>query len=193
MTYGLREEGEGAIGTACGGDVTVFFEVIEPCPTLLVVGTGQVGRPLAMLAEVLGYRTATVDVDPSLGDGATLDPHAVSDTTYAVIMTEDHLTDEQALRVLLGTPAPYVGVIGSLRKIGHMLDNIAAAGEFTPEHLGRVRAPLGLDLGGRQPAEIALAIMAEIELVRHGGSGRPRSEGLSSATQRIEASAEGDA
>lgn len=177
IRYGLREEGEGAIGTACGGDVTVFLEHIRPRPTLLVVGSGQVGRPLVELARILGYQTAVVDIDTSRGGQAVLNPEAVTDTTYAVVMTEDHVTDEQALRTLLDTPAAYIGVIGSFRKISRMMANVVGTG-FPADRLACVRAPLGLDLGGRQPAEIALAVLAEIELVRHGGSGRPRSEGL---------------
>ena len=91
-----------------------------------------------------------------------------------VLITEDHVTDEAALRQALPTPAPYIGMIGSLRKVGIVLDHLRADG-FTQGQLARVRAPIGLDLGGREPAEIALAILAEIECVRHGGDGQPRS------------------
>jgi len=78
--------------------------------------------------------------------------------------------------VLLPTPAPYIGVIGSLHKMGRMLGDLS--GDISPEDAARVRASIGLDLGGRRPAEIALAVLVEIELVRHGGSGRPCSEAL---------------
>lgn len=67
-------------------------------------------------------------------------------------------------------------MIGSLRKVGIVLDHLRADG-FTADQLARVRAPIGLNTGGREPAEIALAILAEIEYVRHGGDGRPRSQG----------------
>jgi xanthine dehydrogenase accessory factor len=65
-------------------------------------------------------------------------------------------------------------MIGSRRKVGTIIGYLRADG-FTDEQLARVRAPISLDLGGREPAEIALAILAEIEAVRHGGSGQPRS------------------
>jgi xanthine dehydrogenase accessory factor len=92
-----------------------------------------------------------------------------------VLITENHITDEQALRQVLKTQASYIGLIGSRRKIGLIMDHLRADG-FTDEQLAAaVRAPIGLDLGGREPAEIALTILAEIEAVRHGGSGRPRS------------------
>ena len=100
----------------------------------------------------------------------------VTSSTYVVLITEDHVTDEAALRQALPTPAPYIGMIGSLRKIGILLGHLRAEG-MGEEALARVRAPIGLDTGGREPAEIALAILTEIECVRHGGSGRPRSAG----------------
>ena len=76
-------------------------------------------------------------------------------------------------RDVLPAPAAYIGMIGSRRKIGVILEHLRADG-FSEEQLARVCAPIGLDLGGREPAEIALAILAEIEMTRHGGSGRPR-------------------
>lgn len=75
---------------------------------------------------------------------------------------------------LLPRPAPYIGMIGSLRKVGILLDHLRAEGAGA-EMLARVRAPIGLNTGGREPAEVSLAILAEIECVRHGGSGQPRS------------------
>ncbi len=172
--YTLREAGPDAIGTLCGGEVTVFVEPYLPKPTLLIVGGGHIGRPLAEIGQVVGYEVQVVDVNPERADRPQLDPEAVGLGSYVVLITENHVTDEQALRQVLNTPASYIGLIGSRRKIGLILDHLRADG-FTAEQLARVRAPIGLDLGGREPAEIALAILAEIEAVRHGGSGRPRS------------------
>jgi xanthine dehydrogenase accessory factor len=75
----------------------------------------------------------------------------------------------------LPTPAHYIGMIGSLRKVEIVLEHLRAEGT-SADMLTRVRAPIGLNLGGREPAEIALAILAEIECVRHGGDSRPRSD-----------------
>jgi len=172
--YTLREEGPDAIGTLCGGEVTVFVEPYLPKPTLLIVGGGHIGRPLAELGHIVGYEVQVVDVNPERADRPQLDPEAIGLGSYVVLITENHVTDEQALRQVLSTAASYVGLIGSRRKIDMIMDHLRADG-FTAEQLARVRAPIGLDLGGREPAEIALAILAEIETVRHGGSGRPRS------------------
>jgi xanthine dehydrogenase accessory factor len=172
--YRLTEQGEDALGMLCGGEVTVFIEPYLPKPVLLIVGGGHIGRPLAELARVLGYDVQVVDVRPDRGDRPRFDPAAVTASTYVVLITEDHVTDEAALRQALPTPAPYIGMIGSLRKVGIVIQHLRAEGA-TEDSLARVRAPIGLDTGGREPAEIALAILAEIECVRHGGHGRPRS------------------
>lgn len=129
---------------------------------------------LANVAALPGVEQVTVDVLPDLGDRPQLAPETITDRTYVVLISEDHVTDEQALRAVLPTPAPYIGMIGSRRKCGIILDHLRDDG-VSEADLARVRAPIGLDLGGREPAEIALAILAEIELARQGGSGLPRS------------------
>jgi xanthine dehydrogenase accessory factor len=172
--YRLTEQGEDALGMLCGGEVTVFIEPYLPEPVLLIVGGGHIGRPLADLARIVGYEVQVVDVRPERGDHPQLVPAAITSSTYVVLITEDHVTDEAALRQALPTSSPYIGMIGSLRKAGIVLDHLRAEGA-TDESLARVRAPIGLDTGGREPAEIALAILAEIQCVRLGGSGQPRS------------------
>jgi len=172
--YALKEEGPDAIGVLCGGEATVFVEPYLPRPVLLIVGGGHIGRPLAELARVLDYDVQVVDVRPDRATVPQLDPATVTDDTYIVLITENHATDEQALRAVMDTPAAYVGMIGSRRKAGTILEHLRADG-VPAERLAQVRAPIGLDLGGRKPAEIALAILAEIEMVRHGGSSQPRS------------------
>ena len=174
--YSLTESGTDATGTLCGGEVTVFVEPYLPRPTLLIVGGGHIGRPLAALARVLEYDVRVVDTNPerASGEGAGLDTTAITPRTQVVIITEDHESDEAALRRVVETPAGYIGMIGSRRKVETIFRNLRAAG--VPEAaIARVHAPIGLDLGGRLPAQIALAILAEIEMARHGGSPAPRS------------------
>jgi xanthine dehydrogenase accessory factor len=168
----LREEGPDALGTLCGGDVTFFVEVYNPIPTLLIVGGGHLGRPLAEMARIVGFHVQVVDVQPERATVPEFDPAAVTPWTYVVIVTRTHLSDEQTLLRVLDTPAAYVGMIGSRRKVRTIFDHLRSDG-VSEEHLARVRAPIGLDLGGRSPAEIALAILAEIVQVRYGGTDRP--------------------
>lgn len=172
--YALREAGPDALQMLCGGDVTVFLEPYLPTPTLLIVGGGHIGQPLADLARIVGYTVQVVDTRPERADSPQLNPEAVTCLTSVVLITEDHTTDELALRTALETPAAYIGMIGSRRKVGLILDNLRRDG-YAEEQVARVHAPIGLDLGGRQPAEIALSILAEVEAVRHGGNGLPRS------------------
>ncbi len=172
--YALKEEGPDAIGVLCGGEAMVFIEPYLPRPVLLIVGGGHIGRPLAELGRVLDYDVRVADVRPDRATVPQLDPAAVTDDTYIVLITENHATDERALRAVIHTPAAYIGMIGSRRKVGTVLEHLRADG-VSEERLAQVRAPIGLDLGGREPAEIALAILAEIEMVRHGGCARPRS------------------
>lgn len=172
--FSLREQGPNAVGALCGGEATVFVEPYLPKPTLLIVGGGHIGQPLAQMASLLGYRVQVVDIRPERATVPRLDPSAITSRTYVVIVTGDHVTDQEALRQVIETPAAYIGVIGSRRKIAFIFRNLQEQG-IEQEKLDRVRAPIGLDLGGQQPAEIALAILAEVEMVRHGGSGQPRS------------------
>ena len=169
--YALREEGRDAIGTLCGGEVQVFIEVFMPKPTLLIVGGGHVGQPLAEMARLLGYEVRLGDVRAERGQ--SFDPASITANTFVVIMTEDAVSDEAILRAALPTPAPYIGMIGSQRKCQIVLSHLRA--DAVEESLiARVRAPIGLNLGGRQPAEVALAVLVEIEMVRHHGSAEPK-------------------
>lgn len=168
--YTLREEGPNAVGMLCGGEVTVFVEVYQPAPVLLIVGGGHIGQPLAEMARIVGFDVQVVDVRPERATVPQFDPTAITPWTYVVLITENHITDEQALRQVLDTPAAYIGMIGSRRKVSIIFDHLRAEG-VPEERLARVHAPIGLDLGGRSPAEIALAILAEVVQVRYVGTG----------------------
>lgn len=173
----LREQGPDAVGMLCGGDVTVFVEAFQPAPLLLVVGGGHLGQPLAEMARIAGFRVQVVDVQPERATTAEFDPATITPWTYVVLITATHQSDEEALRQALGTPAAYIGMIGSRRKVKTIFDHLRAEG-VPDEELARVHAPIGLDLGGKSPAEIAVAILAEIIQVRYHGSGEPRGRGL---------------
>jgi xanthine dehydrogenase accessory factor len=165
--YALREEGPDAVGTLCGGEVQVFIEVFMPRPTLLIVGGGHVGQALAEIACILNYEAHVVDARTERGQ--PLDLTSVTTNTFMVIMTEDAVSDEAVLRAALPTSTPYIGMIGSRRKCQTVLAHLRAD-QVDEDLLKRVHAPIGLNLGGRQPAEVALSILAEVEMVRHHGT-----------------------
>jgi len=128
------------------------------------------------MARLVGFDARVVDVRLERASVPQLDPATITPQTYVVLITEDHVTDEQALRQVIGTPAAYVGMIGSHRKVQTILDHLRASG-VPDQQVAKVFAPIGLDLGGRSPAEIALAILAQIVQVRYGGTGQPRALG----------------
>lgn len=164
--YQLTEEGKDAIGTLCGGEVTVFVQAYFPQPRLIIVGGGHIGRPLKVMGEAAGFEVITVDVAPGQDHIPQLEQVNLTYDTSVVLITTDHISDEAALRVALKAPVRYIGMIGSLAKCRTILGHLESDG-FTPAELERVYAPIGLDLGGPNPQEIAVGILAEIIACRH--------------------------
>jgi xanthine dehydrogenase accessory factor len=92
--------------------------------------------------------------------------------SFVIIATRGHKLDSQCLRAAVNTGARYVGLLGSKRKTILIAQMLRGEG-ISEERIRAVHAPVGLDLGGRTPAEIALSVLAELSLERYGGSGRP--------------------
>jgi xanthine dehydrogenase accessory factor len=172
--YALAEEGQDAIGTLCGGEVRVFIQPHAPAPQLIIVGGGHIGRPLKVMGEAAGFNVIVVDVEPGIATVPGLEAIALNQDSYVVLITTDHVSDEAALRQVIASPVRYIGMIGSRAKCQTILDHLCADG-VTAEALDRVYAPIGLELGGTSPQEIAVAILAEIIAVRRGGRGAFRS------------------
>jgi xanthine dehydrogenase accessory factor len=171
--------------------VEVLIEAIEPPATLLVVGGGHVGKALSQIGALLGFSVAIIDDRPEYasparfpeadhiicGDFAeALRQFPIGPDTYVVIVTRDHRQDEESLRQVMGAPAAYVGMIGSRRRVGAVLQQLQEEG-VPADAVARVHSPIGLDIGAETPEEIAVSIMAEIIQVRRQGSGRPLREG----------------
>lgn len=164
--------------------------LIEPVlgpPRLVIVGGGHVGAAIARLASLLDYEVTVIEDRADFAGrerfpGSVEVMHAdmvqaletmdIGWNTFIVVATRGHKLDARALRAAARTEARYVGLLGSRRKtilIERMLRD-----EGVPEaRLREVHAPIGLDLGGRTPAEIALSILAELSAERYGASGRP--------------------
>jgi xanthine dehydrogenase accessory factor len=151
-------------------------------PELIVLGTGPVARALAALGKVLGFTIRVVSLGPSDADVADervvvrnvkeLTRLRVGAESYVVIAGHDREFSQEALRLLLLSEAPYLGMMGSRRHTGNLLEELRAAG-VTDRSLARVHTPVGLDLGAQTPEEIALAAIAHIVAVRRGRSGSP--------------------
>jgi xanthine dehydrogenase accessory factor len=101
-----------------------------------------------------------------------LDRFPIDPNTTIVLVTRGHRQDELSLRRCLGRGAGYLGMIGSKRRTGAVLQHLRDEG-FAEEELARVRTPIGLDIGAETPEEIAISIMAEVIMLRRGGQGGP--------------------
>jgi xanthine dehydrogenase accessory factor len=166
--YRLTEQGDDAIGTLCGGEARVFIQPFLPPPQVIIVGGGHVGRPLKSISETAGFDVIVVDVEPGRADVPELKTVNLTPRSFVVLITTDHVSDEAALRQVIQSPAPYIGMIGSRHKCETILGHLRRDG-MSEESLCRVHAPIGLDLGGPTPAEIAVSILAEVIAVRRGG------------------------
>ena len=160
----------------------VLVDVIRPRPRLIIVGGVHVAIPLVALAEQLGFRVALVDPRAVFANSErfpnvetieqrypeqSLAAIGLDANSYVAVLTHDPKIDDGALRAALPSAAPYVGVLSSRRTHAKRLERLRAAG-LSEGQLARIRTPIGLDIGARQPEEIALAIMAEIIAARNG-------------------------
>jgi xanthine dehydrogenase accessory factor len=171
----------------CGGEMDIFIEPIKPEPTVLVVGGGHIGKAVVHLAKWLGFRVALSDDRPEYcnpewaPDADEYLPVPMSDLpkrftfhseTYIVMPTRGATFDIEGLPHLIDQPFAYLGVIGSRRRWATAVKALTERG-IPEEALRRVHSPMGLELNAETPEEIAVSIMAEIIMVRRGGSGEP--------------------
>ncbi|HKU63352.1 MAG TPA: XdhC family protein [Gemmatimonadales bacterium] len=178
----MRREASGTVTLKLsGGAASVFLEVFPRQPRLVIVGATEVAATLVPFARRLGYRTIVTDgraaflTRERLPDADELIPAwpeeafgriGLDTTCYVCLLSHDPKFDEPALRLALRSQAAYIGAIGSRKTQAARRERLAAEG-FTPEEIGRVHGPIGLPLGGRAPAETALAILAEVTMVRY--------------------------
>ena len=178
-------------------DTTVLAEIEAhiaaargQAPRLIVVGAVEFAAALVRIGKFLGYRTtvcdaravfATRDRFPEADEIVVEWPHRylagteLRADTAVCVLTHDAKFDVPALVAALNSPAGYVGAVGSRRTCADRVERLRAAG-VGEAGLARLRSPIGLDLGGREPEHVALAIGAEIVALAHGGTGRPLRE-----------------
>ncbi len=170
---------------AGGSGYQVMFELHERPATLLIIGGGHVGKALAVIGRVCGFSIEVVDDRPEFASAErfpeadritcgrfdeVLSDYPIDASTYVVCVTRGHKHDETSLREVIASPAAYVGMIGSKRRVRAVLQHLVEEG-VDPEAAERVHTPIGLDIGAETPEEIAVSIMAEIIQARRGGSG----------------------
>jgi xanthine dehydrogenase accessory factor len=182
VKYELSDDFAEESGLICGGQMEVFIEPVEPAPEVYVFGAGHVGYFLTRMAHETGFRVHVIDdrekfasadrfsdgIEVIVDDIPTwLQQHRLPSTAYAVVVTRGHRHDLDALRALAPANLRYVGLIGSRAKVKRIYDALREEG-MSAEALGRVHAPIGLDIGAITPQEIAVSILAELIAVKHG-------------------------
>ncbi len=182
--YELVDPKQGDPGV-CGGEVEIFIEPIKPDPVVLVIGGGHVGKAIVHLAKWLGFRVALSDdraeyCTPEWAPGADdYLPVPIAELpkrftfhaeTYIVMPTRGVPVDLDGLPHLLNVPHAYLGVIGSRRRWATAVKTLIERG-VPEDQLRRVHSPIGLELNAETPEEIAVSILAEIIMLRRGGTG----------------------
>lgn len=178
-----------AYETACG--VVSLFVEVQPQPYhLIIAGAGHVAAPLATMAALCDFTVTVLDDRPQYanvqrfptanrviagpfreelrklrGARGVFDPQ-----TCLVLVTRGHQYDVDLLLEVLDDPLAYLGMIGSRRRIRAVYDLLASECGVPRDKFERIHAPIGLDIGAQTPAEIAIAILAEIIAVTHGKS-----------------------
>lgn len=166
--------------TLNNGDV-VFIDFIVPPPRLIIVGASHIAIPLVALANTLDYQTIVVDARSAFATQERF-PHAdelivgwptevleklnIDAATCLVCLSHDDKLDNPSLLFAINSDARYIGALGSRVTTANRMAALREEGA-TEEQLARIHAPVGLKIGGRSPAEIALSIMAEIVATAH--------------------------
>jgi xanthine dehydrogenase accessory factor len=171
---------------ADSSEVEVYLEAHLPPRHLVVVGAVHIAIPLVAMAKELGYRTTVIDAREFFATRERF-PHAdqlivawpdealaqlkITPQIDIVILAHDEKFEDPALHVALRSRAGYIGAIGSRKTSQQRLERLRRAG-FTDQELARIHAPIGIDIGAKTPAEIAVSILAEIIAVRRGRLGQ---------------------
>lgn len=168
------------------GDAELMIQLWESPARLIVVGGGHVGLALATFGEQLGFAVTVIDDREDFANrerfpmaehvlfgeiDEQLDSITLDQTAHVVLVSRGHRQDEIALRHAIVQQPGYLGMIGSQRRTATVLQHLTDEG-FDPAALAAVSTPIGLDIGAETPEEIALSILAEIVMLRRGGTGQ---------------------
>lgn len=188
-------------GMVCGGSLDIFIEAIVPNPTLYIFGAGHTGLATYRIARSAGFEVVIVDDREAFANRerfpdakgivvAELDVAvlqlAPNPASYVVSLTPGHLTDLRVLRWAITTPARYVGMMGSRRKVSGIFQELQKEG-VPAQRLADVHAPIGLEIGADNPEEIAIAIVAELIACRRHCAAALSRRGLGPAAEENKA------
>ncbi|RMG98083.1 MAG: XdhC family protein [Chloroflexi bacterium] len=162
-------------------EIELFIDVIRPAPKLIMVGGVHIAVALTNMAKTAGFQTIVVDPRRAFGNVERF-PHVdkliqawpdkafaninLTPETAVVMLTHDPKIDDPALKIVLNSPVFYIGALGSQKTHAKRRQRLANMG-FSEAEIGRIHAPVGLNIGAQTPEEIAVAILAEIIQTRH--------------------------
>ncbi|GAB4406675.1 MAG: XdhC/CoxI family protein [Bryobacter sp.] len=180
MSFSLGQDAAYDNGLICGGQLNVFVEPVLPQPAALIFGAGHISKSLAQVTQMAGFGVTIVDnreafanrerfpqVDEVIaGEYEEVFPKLeVNASSYVIIVTRGHRDDMRVLRWAITTPARYIAMIGSRRKVIAVLREFEKEG-MSREDFERIHAPMGLEIGAITPEEIAVSVAAEMIAVR---------------------------
>ena len=193
MSFNLGQDAAYDNGLICGGQLDVFVEPVIPSPRAIIFGAGHISKSLCKVASLAGFSTTIVDNRDSFANRERF-PEAdeifaeeyedvfpklsIYESTYLIIVTRGHRDDMRVLRWAATTPARYVAMIGSKRKVLSVVKELEKDG-LSREQLDRIYAPMGLEIGAISPEEIAISVAAEMIAVRRNPKSNWRSLSMS--------------
>jgi len=193
LTFNLGQDAAYDNGLICGGQLDVFIEPVLPTPRAFIFGAGHISKSLSKIAAMAGFAPVIIDDRESFANRERFpeaeEVHAaeyedvfpklaINETSYLIVVTRGHRDDMRVLKLAIATPARYIAMIGSKRKV------IGVIRELEKEGLPRVaferlHAPMGLDIGAVSPEEIAISVAAEMIAVRRNAQSNWRALSMS--------------
>jgi xanthine dehydrogenase accessory factor len=192
LTFNLGQDAAYDNGLICGGQLEVFVEPVLPVPHAYIFGAGHISKSLSKVANLAGFATVIVDDRESFANRerfpeaqevyaaeyeAVFPTLPINETSYLIIVTRGHRDDMRVLRLAIATPARYIAMIGSKRKVLNVVRELEKEG-IPREAFDRLYAPMGLDIGAISPEEIAISVAAEMIAVRRNAASHWRTLAL---------------
>lgn len=193
LTFNLGQDAAYDNGLICGGQLEVFIEPVLPVPRAYVFGAGHISRSLSKALALAGFAPVVVDDRESFASRErfpdAVEVHAaeyeeafprlgIGENGYVIIVTRGHRDDMRVLKLAISTPARYIAMIGSKRKVIGVIRELVKEG-VPRSAFERLHAPMGLNIGAVSPEEIAISVAAEMIAVRRNAASAWRSLSMS--------------
>jgi xanthine dehydrogenase accessory factor len=180
LNFSLGQDAAYDNGLICGGQLNVFVEPVVPQPRALIFGAGHISKSLSKIASMAGFATSIIDNRETFANRERFPEAdeifaeeyedvfpklAVNGSTYLIIVTRGHRDDMRVLRWAITTPARYIAMIGSKRKVIGVVKELEKEG-IARHEFERVFGPMGFEIGAITPEEIAVSVVAEMIAMR---------------------------